>query len=151
MQRWSTLLAIREMEIKLQDITTSYQNGPNQNKTKRKENNKSGKTKCWWGCSTIRGTLTHCWEECKTVQSVGKQTGTELPHDLEISVPGIYLREIKTYVQTSLGTQWIRICLPIQGTWVRSLVQEDPTRLGAAKPVRYNTWAHEPHLLSPCA
>ena len=26
-----------------------------------------------------------------------------------------------------LMVQWLRICLPIQGTWVRSLVWEDPT------------------------
>ena len=25
-----------------------------------------------------------------------------------------------------LGVQWLRILLPVQGTWVRSLVQEDP-------------------------
>ena len=31
--------------------------------------------------------------------------------------------------------QWLRICLVMQGTLVRSLVQEDPTCLKAAKPV----------------
>ena len=29
---------------------------------------------------------------------------------------------------TSLVVQWLRILLPTQGTQVRSLVQEDPTR-----------------------
>ena len=29
----------------------------------------------------------------------------------------------------------------MQGTWVRALVQEDPTCYGATKPVRHNYWA----------
>ena len=36
---------------------------------------------------------------------------------------------------TSLVVQWLRICLPMQGTRVRALVQEDPTCRGATKPV----------------
>ena len=28
---------------------------------------------------------------------------------------------------TSVVIQWLRICLPMQGTWVQSLVWEDPT------------------------
>ena len=35
---------------------------------------------------------------------------------------------------TSLVVQWFRIHLPMQGTWVQSLVQEDPTCHGATKP-----------------
>ena len=31
------------------------------------------------------------------------------------------------YHRTSLVVQWLRICLPMQRTWVRSLVQEDLT------------------------
>ena len=42
---------------------------------------------------------------------------------------------------TSLVTQWLRIHLPMQGTRVRALVQEDPTCLGAAKSVSHNHWA----------
>ena len=38
---------------------------------------------------------------------------------------------------TSLVAQWLRIPLPMQGTWVRSLVWEDPTYHGATKPVRH--------------
>ena len=34
--------------------------------------------------------------------------------------------------------QWIRICLLTQGTWVRSLVGEDPTCCGATKPTSHN-------------
>ena len=42
---------------------------------------------------------------------------------------------------TSLVAQWLRICLPVQGTWVRSLVREDPTYRRATKPVHHNYWA----------
>ena len=46
---------------------------------------------------------------------------------------------IKKWVEgTSLVAQWLRICLPIQGTWVQSLVREDPTCRGATKPVSHN-------------
>ena len=60
----------------------------------------------------------------------------------------------------SLVAQWLRIRLPMQGTWVRALVQEDPTCHGATKPMRHNYWAcvlepvshnywtHVPQLLS---
>ena len=39
---------------------------------------------------------------------------------------------------TSLVAQWLRIRLPMQGTWVRALVREDPTCHGATKPVCHN-------------
>ena len=45
--------------------------------------------------------------------------------------------------------QWLRIRLPMQGTQVQALVQEDPTYCGASKPVSHNYWAHVPHLLKP--
>ena len=38
-----------------------------------------------------------------------------------------------------LFVQWLRICLPVQGTWIWSLVQEDPTYSGAAKPMHHNS------------
>ena len=40
--------------------------------------------------------------------------------------------------RTSLVAQWLRICLPMQGTRVRALVWEDPTCLRATKPVHHN-------------
>ena len=61
----------------------------------------------------------------------------------------------------SLVAQWLRIRLPMQGTRVRALVQEDPTCRGATKPVHHNYWAcalepashnywaHVPQLLKP--
>ena len=39
--------------------------------------------------------------------------------------------------QASWVVQWLRIHLPMQGTWVQSLVQEDPTYHGAVKPVHH--------------
>ena len=39
---------------------------------------------------------------------------------------------------TSLVAQSLRIHLPVQGTWVQSLVQEDPTCHGATKPMCHN-------------
>ena len=39
---------------------------------------------------------------------------------------------------TSLVVQWLRMCLPIQGTRVRSLVWEDSTYCRAAKPMGHN-------------
>ena len=45
--------------------------------------------------------------------------------------------EEKGRTQTSLVVHWLRIYLPIQGTWV-DLVWEDPTCLGATKPESYN-------------
>ena len=44
-------------------------------------------------------------------------------------------------VGTSLVAQWLRICLPMQGTQVQALVREDPTCRGATKPMRHNDWA----------
>ena len=51
--------------------------------------------------------------------------------------------------ETSLVAQWLRICLPMQGTQVWSLVREDPTCHGATNPVRHNYWTCVPHLLKP--
>ena len=50
---------------------------------------------------------------------------------------------LKTRVKAgaSLVVQWLRIRLPMQKTWVRSLVREDPTCCGATKPTRHNYWA----------
>ena len=43
--------------------------------------------------------------------------------------------------RASLVAQWVRICLPIQGTRVRALVWEDPTCRGATRPMSHNYWA----------
>ena len=45
--------------------------------------------------------------------------------------------EVKKALGTFLVVWWLRIHLPVQGTRVQSLVREDPTCLGAAKPVHH--------------
>ena len=55
---------------------------------------------------------------------------------------GLLTRENRKITSgTSLVAQWLRIHLPMQGTWVRSLVWEDPTCCGATKPLCHNYWA----------
>ena len=54
-----------------------------------------------------------------------------------------------TQIWTSLVVQWLKICLPIQGTWVRSLVWEDLTCLRPARTMRHNYWS--PGVQSLCS
>ena len=56
---------------------------------------------------------------------------------------------LKQHSWAFLAVQWLRIHLPMQGIWVRSLAQEDPTCRGATKPVSHNYWACAPQLLKP--
>ena len=42
------------------------------------------------------------------------------------------------HTRASLVAQWLRICLPMQGTWVQALVWKDPTCRGATRPVSHN-------------
>ena len=61
---------------------------------------------------------------------------------------------LKTYcLGASLVAQWLRIRLPMQGSRVRALVQEDPTYHGATKPMGHNYWvcALEPTSHNYCA
>ena len=41
-------------------------------------------------------------------------------------------------IRASLVAQWLRVCLPMQGTRVPALVWEDPTCRGATRPVSHN-------------
>ena len=41
-------------------------------------------------------------------------------------------------IRASLVAQWLRVCLPVQGTRVRAQVWEDPTCRGATRPVSHN-------------
>ena len=49
----------------------------------------------------------------------------------------------------SLMVVWIRICLPMQGTWVQSSVHEDSTCFGANKLMRHNYRARMPQVMKP--
>ena len=55
--------------------------------------------------------------------------------------PTVNSKDKSNQTGTSLLVQWLRIWLPMQGTWVRSLVWEDPTCHGATKPMCHNHWA----------
>ena len=80
--------------------------------------------------------LVHC-----TGQGCPSQLGWDLiPLRVSVIWPkgkGLY----KQLNRASLVAQWLRICLPMQGTWVRALVWEDPTCRGATRPVTHNYWA----------
>ena len=45
---------------------------------------------------------------------------------------------LKNIYRASLVAQWLRVCLPMQGTRVRALVWEDPTCHRAAGPGSHN-------------
>ena len=49
--------------------------------------------------------------------------------------------DFKIKTGASLVAQWLRVCLPMQGTRVRALVWEDPTCRGATGPMGHNCWA----------
>ena len=46
---------------------------------------------------------------------------------VNINQAGFFMHFEVDTLGTSLVGQWLRICLPVQGKWVQSLVQEDPT------------------------
>ena len=48
---------------------------------------------------------------------------------------------IRNKMGASLVAQWLRICLPMQGTRVQALVWEEPPCCGATRPVSHNYWA----------
>ena len=61
-----------------------------------------------------------------------------LSHDTTwMSLEDIMLHKINQS-WASLVAQWLRIHLPMQGTWVRSLAREDPPCLGETKPMCHN-------------
>ena len=85
------------------------------------------------------------WKKKTTLKSLVLYTLNEW-----IMVCELYLNTViflKNTYRTSLEIQWLGIHLPMQGTQVRPLVQEDPIYLGAAKPKCHNSWALVPRTV----
>ena len=82
-----------------------------------------------------------------TLATLGR--GTTKPHYTDISSYCCMKRTVRPLCKTksniklgaSLVAQWLRICLPMQGTRVRALVWEDPTCCGVTGPMSHNYWA----------
>ena len=97
----------------------------------------------------------HCTEH------VGEEGVPHLASGNGVSRPWVsrqYKNPSKACTRTSLVAQRLRICLPMQGTPVRYLVQKDSTCHRATKPMCYSYWAptlepvsHNHWRLCPCS
>ena len=66
--------------------------------------------------------------DARTIRQPYKTIFQSIPHTIYIRITS----------GASLVVQWLGVRLPMQGTRVRALVQEDPTCRGETKPMHHN-------------
>ena len=79
----------------------------------------------WLGISSPECLGEHDWSSWLFVASIGQMEGEAYSHTG-------WMNLFKTTPRTSLVAQWREVCLPMQRTWVWSVVWEDSTCHGAA-------------------